>query len=141
MLNSFEKGPAVDALPGAPAFNSPKAAAADGESAHAAFSPPQQGVLTRLYVRRWLLLLFLAIMLPLTAYWGLPWQAALLASIAFSCGAAALPRSGLPVFPRPATRTDEALPLQVATLLVDALPEPAILLSSDGTILSFNGEA
>src|SRR6516164_9274037 len=100
MLNSFDKGPEANALPGAPVFNSSeKAQAGDGKNAPLAISPPQQGVLTRLFVRRWLILLFLAIVLALTAYYGLPWQAALLASASFACGAAAIPRSGLPVFP------------------------------------------
>jgi two-component system, OmpR family, phosphate regulon sensor histidine kinase PhoR len=140
MLDSFDKGPAANALAGARVINSLKAAAGR-QGIPIAFSPPQQGVLTRLFVRRWLILLFLAIILALTAYCGVPWQAALSASIAFSCGAAVIPRSGLPVFPRPAALADEALPVQIATSLVAALPEPAILLASDGTILSFNGEA
>src|SRR5215469_8640484 len=141
MLNSFDMGPAPGTLPGAPVFDNQKAAAAGGQSAPAGFSPSQQGVLTRLLVRRWLILLFLAIMLALMVFHKLPWQAALAASIAFSCGAAVIPRSGLPAFPRPAARRDEALPLEIAKSLVEALPEPAILLSGDGTVLSFNGEA
>jgi two-component system phosphate regulon sensor histidine kinase PhoR len=141
MLNSFDKGPAANALPDAPVFNSLNASAADRQSGAAAFSPPQQGVLTRLFVRRWLILLFLVIIFALTAYFRLPWQASLLASVAFACGAAAIPRSGLPVFPRPAARHGEALSLQIAKSLVESLPEPAILLSPDGTIQSFNDEA
>jgi two-component system phosphate regulon sensor histidine kinase PhoR len=141
MLKSFDKGPAANALAGAPVFNSLKLGAGSGQSAGAALSPPQQGFLTRLFVRRWLILLFLAIMLALTVYSGLPWQAALLASIAFSCGAALLPRSGLPVFPRASTLPDEMLPVQIAASLVPALPESAILLDREGTILSFNSQA
>jgi two-component system, OmpR family, phosphate regulon sensor histidine kinase PhoR len=141
MLESFDKRPVANALAGAPVFNSLNASATGRQSSGITFSPPQQGVLTRLFVRRWLILLFLAIILALTVHCGLPWQAALSASIAFSCGAALLPRSGLPVSPRRAALPDETLPVQIATSLVAALPESAILLASDGTILSFNEQA
>jgi two-component system, OmpR family, phosphate regulon sensor histidine kinase PhoR len=141
MLESFDNEPPASALATAPASNGLNASAAGRESTAISFSPPQQGVLTRLFVRRWLILLFLAIILALTLHCGLPWQAALSASIAFSCGAALLPRSGLPVFPRPAAPPDETLPVQIATSLVVALPESAILLAGDGTILSFNSQA
>jgi two-component system phosphate regulon sensor histidine kinase PhoR len=141
MPDIFDKGMAANALAGAPVFNSLKAPVAERQNAPIAFTAPQQGVLTRLFVRRWLILLFLAVILALAAYCRLPWQAALLASIAFSCGAAVLPRSGLPAFPGATVHPDEALPLQIATSLVAALPESAILLACDGTILSFNRQA
>jgi two-component system, OmpR family, phosphate regulon sensor histidine kinase PhoR len=140
MPDSFDKGPAANAVAGARLFNS-LTAAAGRQSAPITLSPPQQGVITRLFVRRWLILLFFTIIAVLTAYYRLPWQAALVASIVFSCGAAVLPRSGLPVFPRAASLPDNALPVQIAISLVAALPEPAILLACDGTILSFNDEA
>src|SRR5208282_544856 len=106
-------------------------------------APPQQSVLTRLYVRRWLIVLFLAVILALAAAYRLPWHGVALAWAAFAAGAACIPRSGLPVFLRAANLEppQEAYAPQIAKMLIDALPEPAILLFSDGTVLSFNGKA
>ncbi|MGC2603332.1 MAG: ATP-binding protein [Rhodomicrobium sp.] len=104
--------------------------------------PPQQGFLTRLFVRRWLILLFLAIVVALAVLYPLPWHAALLASVAFSFGAAAIPRSRLLHFgPVAREQPEEALPLQFAGSLIDALPEPAVLLSHEGAVLRFNAKA
>ncbi|MGO9546377.1 MAG: ATP-binding protein [Rhodomicrobium sp.] len=140
MLNSFDKAPA--GVPAVPAFTGQKSAPAAGQSPGLAPSP-EQGVLTRLFVRRWLILLFLAIVVALAAFYRLPWEAAALAAAAFACGAAAIPRSGLPVFHRAAVpeRPEEGPLPQIAKALADALPEPAILLSRDGTIRSFNSMA
>jgi two-component system phosphate regulon sensor histidine kinase PhoR len=70
-------------------------------------------------------------------------QAAAFASLAFCAGAAIIPRPGFFVFQRgPAAESLEAVrPLQAAKALIDALPEPAILLSSSGVIQAFNGKA
>lgn len=99
-------------------------------------------MLTRLFVRRWLILLFASIVLALSVFYGLPWQATLLGCAAFFIGAAAIPRSRLPVF-QPVVReqAEEELPLRFAETLIDGLPEPAILLSQYGAVLTFNGKA
>jgi len=93
-------------------------------------------------VRRWLILLFLVIVMALAVTYQMPWHAAVLACAAFSFGAAIIPRSRLPLVP-PAVQeqAEEAPPLQFAGTLIDGLPEPAILLSRDGTVLRFNGKA
>lgn len=141
MLNTFDRGKAANAGPGAPALgqSGPRVA---GASPANELMPRQQGLLTRLFVRRWLILLFLAIALALAVLYQMPWHATLLASAAFAFGAALIPRSRLPAF-APAVReqAEEALPLQFAGTLVDALPEPAVLLSHDGAVLWFNCKA
>ncbi|MGO8955463.1 MAG: ATP-binding protein [Rhodomicrobium sp.] len=142
MLNSFDKGPAAQRAPGASIVNRDEATRAAVRPAVPPV-PPRQSVLTRLYVRRWLVALFLAVVFALAAAYRLPWYGVALASVAFAAGAAAIPRSGLPIFLPPANPewSQEAQPPQIAKVLIDALPEPAILLSSDGTVLSFNGKA
>jgi two-component system, OmpR family, phosphate regulon sensor histidine kinase PhoR len=132
MLNSFENQ--VEASPTRPGHRVPGLIPVLGPL-------PQQGPLARLIVRRWLLLLFLLIMFALMAASSLHWPAAVAAFIVFAGAAAVIPRSGIPVFPRHENGAERPRPLQVASALIGALPEPAILLSSDGTIQSFNGEA
>lgn len=142
MLNTFDSGKPANAGPAASSLSGPTDPAAAVQSPANALMPRQQGLLTRLFVRRWLILLFAAIVLALAVLYRMPWHAALLASAAFSLGAAAIPRSRLPAFaPAVHEQADEALPLQFAGALVDALPEPGVLLSHDGAVLRFNGKA
>ncbi len=142
MLNTFDRGKAANAGLATASLGSLEGSPANGPSPPSGIMPRQQGLLARLFVRRWLILLFLAIVLALAVLYRMPWHAALLASAAFSFGAAAIPRSRLPAF-APVVREQpaEALPLQFAGTLVDALPEPAILLTPDGAVLRFNGKA
>jgi two-component system, OmpR family, phosphate regulon sensor histidine kinase PhoR len=142
MLNSFEKGPAGWRRLGAHSFIAERIMPAVEDSSQMIPSPPQ-GALTRLYVRRWLILLFAVIVLMLFAVYKLPFEAALLASLLFVGGTAVIPRSGLPLIPRPLAqaRMRDTEPLDIATALIDGFPEPAIILSQDGTVLSFNGKA
>jgi two-component system, OmpR family, phosphate regulon sensor histidine kinase PhoR len=142
MLNSFDKGPAPRQALNV-AFPAAALPVAGGETPSENPRPSSPGITARLYVRRWLVLLFVAIVIMLTVLYGLPFRAALLASAVFAAGAAAIPRSGMPVMRRPLLppglqETDQ---LQIATALAGGLPEPAILLSQDGTILSFNAKA
>lgn len=140
MLNSFDKGLETGCALDAPPVGSQNGAPAQGRPTSAA--TPSQGVITRLFVRRWLVLLFLLIAVTLAAVYGLPWQAVLLALVVFTAGAAAIPRSRIPVLLFAGRDQEEnALPMQFAATLIDALPEPAILLSQDGNVLRFNARA
>jgi two-component system, OmpR family, phosphate regulon sensor histidine kinase PhoR len=143
MLNSFDKGPVPRGALPVILHDSRVLAVAGGENTSENPGPRAQGVMTRLYVRRWLLLLFVSIVIMLWALYGLPFQAALFASAVFAAGAAAIPRSGMPVSPRPLSLSglQVADELQIATMLAGGLPDPAILLALDGTILSFNAKA
>ncbi len=142
MLNSFDKGPRAIRGLSAPFFSGKTDVPAAGQSAALALTPCQQGLLARLFVRRWLILLFFAIVLALAVFYRMPWYAAMLAGAAFTFGAAAIPRSLLPVVTAAEPeQAEEILPLEFAGTLIDALPEPAILLSRDGTVLRFNGKA
>lgn len=138
MLNSFNKVSAKRYLAGRAISSSPASAAGPRAAALA-----EQGLLARFVARRWLIILFLAIVFALCALYRLPLHAAALASLGFACGAAAVPRAGLSAPGRPALleRNKETQALQIANAMIEALPEPAILLSQDGTILSFNGKA
>ncbi len=135
MLNTFDKGVANGEASAGSAFS-------EGEDSAAAVAPPQ-GPMTSLAARKWLIVLFAAIIGVIGVKFQLPWQAAAAAWLAFAAGAAIIPRSGiappqraLKLAPRPA-----AEPLSIAASVTDALPEPAILLARDGTILSFNVKA
>ncbi len=141
MLDRLEIRRAPTDVPGDLDLLPPANARVDSEQAREA-QPLTQGVFVRLYVRRWLVLLFAAIVAALCALYPVPWHGAVLAFICFACGTALIPRSGLPVFPRPfASAASLAEPAQIAASLIDALPEPAILLSQDGAILCFNAKA
>ncbi len=140
MLDSYDRGLAKRQLPDGQIF--PVAAAArDGEEMVAdSFAIPQYSLLTRLFVRRWLILLFAAIVFTLSVLYRLPWEAEAVALLTFALGAAIIPRSGI----KPASRTvimASRPPLHTAASVIDALPEPAVLLARDGTILSFNDKA
>ena len=142
MLNSFDNRQATQSLPPGDAFGrrAEAPAAVDGRASEAPSSEPDRR--TRLYVRRWLILLFVAIVSVLALTYGLPWRAVFFASGAFAAGAAFIPRSRLPAPPLAAgQRREEPLPLRLAGKLIDALPEPAILLRQDGEIVVFNARA
>ncbi|MGO9458797.1 MAG: ATP-binding protein [Rhodomicrobium sp.] len=142
MLNSFDNRAARRPVQGAVAFSRRAEAPPPAESQAGEVPSPEAGGLTRLFERRWLILLFLAIVLALSPIYGLPLQAVALACAAFSIGAAAIPRSRIPHFPLAAgERREETLPFKAAGTLVNALPEPAILLRQDGEIIAFNDEA
>lgn len=125
----------------------------DGSSPEAAVdsSPAQaSGVkkagrlaLDRLTERIGPILFFAAVLLVLSALYRLPWQAPVGAFLASAAGAALIPPS---VLKQTAHETVAELPpkvevLHIAASVMDALPEPAILLARDGTILSSNGKA
>ena len=138
MLNSFDDRPQVRGLP-RNAFSGRQAEAAQALESQAA---PKERVLTRLFLRRWLILLFVAIVLALSLVYGLPWRGAAWACAIFCVGMAVIPRSRLAVVTTAAReRKEEALPLRLARALIGALPEPAILLRQDGEIVAFNAKA
>ncbi len=141
MLNSFDQSSAHRAARDPAA--SPGESSGSADKVASASLPPHQGLLTRLFVRRWLILLFATIIFTLSVFYRLPWEAEALALMSFALGAALLPRSGLPlaVYPAPLTADTPLESWELATILIDALPEPAVLLSRDGTILSFNMKA
>src|SRR5271166_4290159 len=99
--------------------------------------------LERLTERVWLVLLFAVILFVLFAVHRLPWEAPLAALLAAAAGAALIPRSVLKQVTHKTIDTPQPSPdpLHIAASVIDALPEPAILLSRDGTILSSNGKA
>jgi two-component system phosphate regulon sensor histidine kinase PhoR len=143
MLNTLDKSRTADRRHDALLFpangNADEAEAA--LEASMALSP--HGALSRLFVRRWLIFLFAVIIFALSVFYRLPWQAEGLALVAFSVGAALIPRFGFSDISRPAILASQARfdPWHIASVLIDALPEPAILLSRDGTIVTFNGQA
>jgi two-component system phosphate regulon sensor histidine kinase PhoR len=138
MLNSFDDRPPARGLPGN-AVSGRQAEAAQAVESRAAF---EEGVLTRLFLRRRLILLFVVLILALALIHGLPWRAVAWACAVFCIGAAAIPRPSLPALILTAReRREEALPLRLAKALIDALPEPAILLRQDGEIVAFNAKA
>jgi two-component system phosphate regulon sensor histidine kinase PhoR len=131
MLNSFDDKPPARGLPGNEAAQGAESQAASGE-----------GVLGRLFLRRRLILLFAVLLLALSLIYGLPWRAVAWACAVFCIGAAFIPRPSLPALTLTAReRWEEALPLRLARVLIDALPEPAILLRQDGEIVAFNAKA
>ncbi len=140
MLNSLNTGPA-EAPPASGTFFPGPGRPLEAREKVFAFIEQHQ-VPTRLFVRRWLILLFLTVLLALWAFYGLPWYAIALTSLVLCCGAAYVPLSSLQL-PQPAAlqRNETAQALQVAAALAGALPEPAILLAQDGTTLLFNGKA
>jgi two-component system phosphate regulon sensor histidine kinase PhoR len=138
MLNSFDDRPPARALPGN-AVSGRQAEAAQAAESQAA---SEEGVLVRLFLRRRLILLFVVLLLALALIHGLPWRAVAWACAVFCIGAAVIPRPSLPALILTAReRREEALPLRLARALIDALPEPAILLRQDGEIVAFNAKA
>jgi len=102
----------------------------------------RHGFLSRLYLRRWLVLLAAVLIAVLEVAYGFPVTAAIGAVLVFAAGASLIPTSR----PRAsyeaidAGRANEET-LAVARPIADALPDPAIILARDGTILAFNGKA
>ncbi|WP_164730067.1 ATP-binding protein [Rhodomicrobium lacus] len=113
----------------------------EGDNASRGFAP-QPGVLSRLYLRRWLVLLAAAVIVALSMFHGLPWAGTAAAVVTFAAGAAIIPtsRTRARYDAVSADRAKEET-LAVAKPIADALPDPAILLARDGTILAFNGKA
>ena len=139
MLNSFDDRPPARGLPGN-AVSGRQAEAAQAVESQAASE--EEGVLVRLFLRRRLILLFAVLILALALIHGLPWRAVAWACAVFCIGAAVIPRPSLPALILTAReRREEALPLRLAKALIDALPEPAILLRQDGEIVAFNAKA
>ncbi len=102
-----------------------------------------RGAVARLFGRRWLVLLFAGILFILSSLYRLPWEAEAAALFAFVAGGAMIPRSTMKQVSYPAIVTSQppVEPIHIAASVIDALPEPAILLSRDGTILFSNGKA
>ncbi len=130
MLNSFDTKPPVRSAPDE----------ADAGLVKAPAESPAAGerVLTKLISRRWLILLFFAIVLALSLAYGLPWRATVWACAVYLIGAAVLPWPSLQVFPRAARERREETLVRIACALMDALTEPAILLRQDAGIAAFN---
>lgn len=142
MLNSFDNRPATHPVAGAFDFSARAGAPPSVGSQQGEVPFQEEGVVAKLFARRWLVLLFLAIVLALSLVYGLPLNAAVLACAAFAIGAAAIPRSRVAHSPLVAREGgEETTPLELAGMLASALPEPTILLRQDGEILAFNGKA
>lgn len=141
MLNP-EKGQGFSHTPHTASLLSPSANAARKRSFDARLQLRLDRVWNHLWVRRWLIVLSALIFMGLSATYGIPWYACTLALAAFALGAALIPRGGLPLLAltrAPADAGSEAI--DVAKILIDALPDPAIVLDRAGTILLFNGKA
>ncbi len=131
MLNSYDKGQPTD-TPLYPA----------GSTEAVAERITGRGAVARLFEQRWLVLLLGLILFALAAVYRLPWEAEAAALAAFVAGAALIPRAAMKqVFLPPIAAPPPVEPTHIAALVIDALPEPTILLSCDGTILFANGKA
>lgn len=144
MLNSFDKEPATSRPPESFFFVQGWHLPVD-EPHPGELDPvtPRKQRVARIKARRWLIFLFAAIVLVLAALYRIPLEAAFVAMATFAAGAALIPRSGLQSRSRAAgqSHSKAAGPLEAATILIGGLPDPAVILSKDGTVLSFNGKA
>lgn len=139
MLNSFENNSfRSDAPPASHSYGDSEAI-----SEPLAASTPSQSFLARLFVRRWLILLFGLIIFTLSVFYRLPWYSEALALTAFAFGAALIPRSGLNPVSRPIIVNSYSgpAPYHLAKTLINGLPEPAILLTREAAIIAFNDRA
>jgi two-component system, OmpR family, phosphate regulon sensor histidine kinase PhoR len=114
-----------------------------GLSAPPGLATVQFGPIEALAARKWLVVLFSAIIGALAVFYQVPAEAAAAAWLAFTAGAAIIPRSGLPAPYRPLLLAPGAAdePVLVAASVIEALPDPAIILARDGAILSCNAKA
>jgi two-component system phosphate regulon sensor histidine kinase PhoR len=143
MLDSYGKGLAKSQQPDRPIISASRAARDGGETIAKSLAIWLRGLSTPLYLRRWLILLFAIITVTLTVLYRLPWEAEATALFAFVLGAAMIPRSRARLVFRTSALAhgQPEAALQIAASVIDALPEPAIILSRDGTILSSNSKA
>ncbi len=142
MLNIYDRGLANRQPPDDSHFSAADAAPDEDETISDSLPATlRHSPLTRLVARRWLILLFAIIMSTLFVSYPLPWEAGAAAFLAFIAGAGIIPRSGMRPNSGPAIAPPAQDPLHIATSVIDALPEPAILLAWDGAILSSNGKA
>ncbi|MFZ1108615.1 MAG: ATP-binding protein [Rhodomicrobium sp.] len=137
MLNSYDKGLADGQ-------SAVRFADSEGEGGVPAnLASVRFGPLESLAARKWLIVLFSAIMGMLAVSFEVSVQAAAAAWLAFAAGAAIIPRSGIPAPYRPLIVAPRAAgeSLLVAASVIEGLPEPAIILARDGAILSSNAKA
>ena len=138
MLNSYDKG--LDRP--SPNTSIHPAGSTQGVEEMGAKTVNARSAVARLVESRWLVILFALILLTLSVVYRLPWEAEAAALLAVAVGAALIPRSvAKPVTLKEISTPQPVEPLQIAASVIDALPEPAILLSRDGTILFSNGKA
>ncbi len=139
MLNSYDEG--LDNPPPGAALRPAATATQDIEDTGAGTVSARNAV-ARFIEQRWLVLLFAVILFVLSSMYRLPWEAEAAALFAAVAGAALIPRSvAKQVTPEVISERQSLEPLRIAVSVIDALPEPAILLSRDGTILSSNSKA
>jgi two-component system, OmpR family, phosphate regulon sensor histidine kinase PhoR len=134
MLGNFDTRQPVRSAPD-------EAGVGEREAPPESTSAADEGLWARLILRRRLILLFAVIVLALSQAYGLPWRAAVWACAAFAIGAAVLPRPVSGAFSLAPPGKREEMPVKIAGALMDALPEPAILLRQDGGIVAYNGGA
>ena len=139
MLNSYDKGSDAQS----PDILRRPAGLAERIDESEAGTLTAHRAVKRLVEQRWLILLFAVILFSLAVVYRLPWEAEAAALFAAATGAAVIPRSTLKqVTPKViAAPQPQVNPLHIAASVIDALPEPAILLSRDGSILASNGKA
>jgi two-component system phosphate regulon sensor histidine kinase PhoR len=143
MLNSLEKGAAQKLVPLPSAFSRRRDTDVEDSGVIEAVAVTAQSPVTRLFGRRWLILLFAAIVFVLAVKYGMPWYAQAVSLVVFAGGAAVIPRSRLSPVLRPIVVSSKPIyeAKDIASPLIGALPDPAILLDQDGSIVSFNEKA
>ncbi len=101
--------------------------------------PSDQDVMQRLYRRRWLLIVSIAVILLFVTLYDLPFLPALTGFAAIFAGAAFIPREGVrSPLKLQFLDTGEASPADFARSVLEALPSPSILLDAQGRLVSFN---
>ena len=103
-----------------------------------------RGVVKRLGVRRWLLGVALVVLSVLVSGAGLGWTWAVASFLVFAAAAAIMPRAEDEM--RPATLDiGQAAAMQRdaerLSQILEAIPDPAILLTAGGTVVSYNARA
>jgi two-component system, OmpR family, phosphate regulon sensor histidine kinase PhoR len=108
--------------------------------------PPDAGVVAvrafqRLYYRRWVAILPIAIIILYTAFYHLPLLPAFIGSAAIIAGAAFLPRESIFRQALPLTRSEPLVANHVLDAMLEGLPAPVMVLDAQTHVLRFNGQA
>ncbi len=100
-------------------------------------------LLHRLYVRRWLVAVSAGVLIVLGLAFAMPLAAPIAGLLVIVLAAAAIPREGLVRVTRASggNAFDAERAVAQAGRLIAGLPEPAIILTSTGAVIAFNGKA
>lgn len=108
--------------------------------------PPDAGAvavraLQRLYFRRWVVVLPIAVIVIYTAFFQLPLLPALAGSALIIAGAAFLPRESIFRQALPLRRAEPQPAMRVLDAMLNGLPAPVMLLDEQTQVLRFNSQA